>query len=691
MNLKEFKNSKWFQEASNPGAETSVAQSLPRWLTRVKSLRLVEKAEELWDYITKGKATASEKILVLAGLLYLISPLDVIPDAIPVIGWLDDLGVATYILNYLTRKISGTIDASVIDQETVIDVAGLPVVETEPTSIVAEAPLSVSRLEWLRQSCDRLGARELVDSITALELELQGPVTQVLFAGRYNVGKSTLLNALLEGPWLPVGPVPTTKAISYVIHGSQPALATQDAMGETTIHPSPDILGDRDHPAIRGARSLILTLPTSLLKPGLALVDSPGLEDPDLEFSQLTLDLAPTAALIVLVLDATVLLSRPEREFVEGLLAADRDRKLIVVINKADRLSQEEQAQVTRTAAEQLKELECAAPIIMLSAKEAFDAVARKKPAPVAFQRFLDELRRSMRGGLREERKRYMDSRVASLEASLKNLCEVSVEASRMDQAQRDHASEVAARSSQEAHEQQTKALRKMEAALQLLKERTQANFRIFFEGLDCLLVRKIDEMSLDLLKNTEELAILIRLETKRFAEAELQEVHTQFGKQASEAIYDLQTGLAGLPIGLKTSNARQPISAQLIPPAILVVTFPLVGFFTWIYLAAGIALGRNVVENLYSSLMATSGLSKIRSELISQLRPKLREFEEGTLREIERHFASLVELARERTILATGESIAAVVEVVEPDRNPERLLLCTEILNHIEPTRKNV
>jgi hypothetical protein len=97
------------------------------------------------------------------------------------------------------------------------------------------------------------------------------------------------------------------------------------------------------------------------------------------------------------------------------------------------------------------------------------------------------------------------------------------------------------------------------------------------------------------------------------------------------------------------------------------------------------------VVENLYTSLMARSGVSKIRSELISQLRPKLREFEEGTLREIERHFGSLVELARERTILATGESIAAVVEIVELDKNPERLLLCTEIMNQIEPLQKNV
>lgn len=35
-------------------------------------------------------------IIVLLALIYVISPLDLIPDVIPVIGWLDDLGVLAW-------------------------------------------------------------------------------------------------------------------------------------------------------------------------------------------------------------------------------------------------------------------------------------------------------------------------------------------------------------------------------------------------------------------------------------------------------------------------------------------------------------------------------------------------------------------------------------------------------------------
>lgn len=44
------------------------------------------------------KSQAKWKRVIIAGLamLYIISPLDLIPDFIPVIGWLDDLGVLVW-------------------------------------------------------------------------------------------------------------------------------------------------------------------------------------------------------------------------------------------------------------------------------------------------------------------------------------------------------------------------------------------------------------------------------------------------------------------------------------------------------------------------------------------------------------------------------------------------------------------
>ena len=44
----------------------------------------------------KSQAKWKRAIIALLAFLYIVSPLDLIPDVIPVIGWLDDLGVLAW-------------------------------------------------------------------------------------------------------------------------------------------------------------------------------------------------------------------------------------------------------------------------------------------------------------------------------------------------------------------------------------------------------------------------------------------------------------------------------------------------------------------------------------------------------------------------------------------------------------------
>jgi|GEM_PF-980580 uncharacterized membrane protein YkvA (DUF1232 family) len=48
-----------------------------------------------------GKVTAEKKGAILGSIIYVVSPIDLIPDIIPAIGWLDDLIVITIGLNAL--------------------------------------------------------------------------------------------------------------------------------------------------------------------------------------------------------------------------------------------------------------------------------------------------------------------------------------------------------------------------------------------------------------------------------------------------------------------------------------------------------------------------------------------------------------------------------------------------------------
>ena len=59
----------------------------------MKTLATVGRARALYRYFRDPAASVLGKLFVLAALVYVISPADAIPDVLPVVGWLDDIGV----------------------------------------------------------------------------------------------------------------------------------------------------------------------------------------------------------------------------------------------------------------------------------------------------------------------------------------------------------------------------------------------------------------------------------------------------------------------------------------------------------------------------------------------------------------------------------------------------------------------
>lgn len=52
------------------------------------------------------KLSGKTKLAIAGALAYLVSPLDIIPDLIPVIGWIDDI----FVLNFVKNSIKNDID-----------------------------------------------------------------------------------------------------------------------------------------------------------------------------------------------------------------------------------------------------------------------------------------------------------------------------------------------------------------------------------------------------------------------------------------------------------------------------------------------------------------------------------------------------------------------------------------------------
>ncbi|TVQ93228.1 MAG: DUF1971 domain-containing protein [Deltaproteobacteria bacterium] len=148
----------------------------------------------------------------------------------------------------------------------------------------------------------------------------------VLLIGCFSSGKSSLLNALLGQPVLPVKVNPCTAILTELRHGEAPSVEVlrHDGSAKTlgpeaflaeyqleTPEPSAEAL-DRFAEIDRA----IVRWPLPLLRDGVALVDTPGLDDDPARTAR-TLRSLPEADAVIFVLNATRFLTELERHTLE--------------------------------------------------------------------------------------------------------------------------------------------------------------------------------------------------------------------------------------------------------------------------------------------------------------------------------------------------------------------------------------
>jgi uncharacterized membrane protein YkvA (DUF1232 family) len=56
-----------------------------------------------WAILRDARTPASAKLATIAAILYVLSPIDLVPDFIPILGWLDDGIVAMLLLKLAQR------------------------------------------------------------------------------------------------------------------------------------------------------------------------------------------------------------------------------------------------------------------------------------------------------------------------------------------------------------------------------------------------------------------------------------------------------------------------------------------------------------------------------------------------------------------------------------------------------------
>lgn len=57
-------------------------------------------------YFRDARVSMFHKLLGLLAIAYVVSPVDLVPDVMPLVGWLDDVGVIGLIAAYYVRQIT---------------------------------------------------------------------------------------------------------------------------------------------------------------------------------------------------------------------------------------------------------------------------------------------------------------------------------------------------------------------------------------------------------------------------------------------------------------------------------------------------------------------------------------------------------------------------------------------------------
>ena len=97
-----------FMSSANKFSASDFVDKISRIAKRAGA-KLVYVALILYYTLQSDKVSKADKAIIIGALGYMISPLDVMPDAIPIVGLTDDLAVLLFVL----KKVWGDVDPDI--------------------------------------------------------------------------------------------------------------------------------------------------------------------------------------------------------------------------------------------------------------------------------------------------------------------------------------------------------------------------------------------------------------------------------------------------------------------------------------------------------------------------------------------------------------------------------------------------
>jgi len=212
--------------------------------------------------------------------------------------------------------------------------------------------------------------------LAALREKLAEHAFNLVVAGEFKRGKSSVINALLGAELLPTGVVPLTSVVTRLHYGEVPGATVTFDNGTAQPVPIgelPDYVTERGNPKNqKGARDVAVTFPAAWLKGGIRLVDTPGIGSVHAHNTEVTYQYLPQADAVIFVASVDQPVSRTELDFLGEIRRYAG--KVFCLLNKVDHLRPGELAESAGFATATLHEaLGASVPVFPVSARLALE------------------------------------------------------------------------------------------------------------------------------------------------------------------------------------------------------------------------------------------------------------------------------------------------------------------------------
>ncbi|HZT95313.1 MAG TPA: dynamin family protein [Chloroflexota bacterium] len=229
---------------------------------------------------------------------------------------------------------------------------GLAAILREVALLLGKPASEAAMLVSGRQVMPGLGMEAESRLLEARVADLEHRLFTLIVLGEFKNGKSTLINAMLGSKLLPAKAAPATAIITMLTYGESDVVQIWESGGaEPRRLPVEDFVREfqltpkdqetiQEHGAVdRFSQVEYAVVETSapLCAQGVTLVDSPGLGE-HLSRTRVATEFLRRSQAAIVVLNATRILSRDERVFIDTVLGRGRLPHVFFVVNRIDQV-----------------------------------------------------------------------------------------------------------------------------------------------------------------------------------------------------------------------------------------------------------------------------------------------------------------------------------------------------------------